>query len=62
MRRKKNKKKRKPARNAGELWTDPYLEAWLKLTPAQRLARSWRLRRRLRDLQAIHDAKSLPQL
>lgn len=41
---------------------DPYREMWLRLTPAQRLRRSWRLRSRIPDLQAVHDAKSLPKL
>ena len=36
--------------------------AWLRLTPAQRLRRSWRLRRRIPDLQAVHDAKLWPKL
>ncbi|MBI3267898.1 MAG: hypothetical protein HYZ53_02670 [Planctomycetes bacterium] len=40
---------------------DPYWEEWLRLTPAQRLARSWALRRRLPDLQAVHDAKLFPK-
>ena len=42
------------------LWTDPYLWAWMALTPAERLRRAWRLRSRFNNLQAIHDAKSLP--
>jgi hypothetical protein len=41
--------------------TDPYLEAWLALTPAERLRRAWRLRARLKDPQAVHDAKTLPE-
>lgn len=40
----------------------PYLEMWRALTPAQRLRRAWRLRRRLRNLEAIHDAKTFPEL
>jgi hypothetical protein len=42
--------------------TDPYREMWLSLTPAQRLRRAWRLRRRLKNIQAIHDAKTFPEL
>lgn len=36
-------------------------DAWLHLTPAQRLERSWRLRARLPDPQAIHDRKLFPK-
>lgn len=35
--------------------------AWLELTPAERLRRSWALRKRLRDPQAVHDAKLFPR-
>jgi hypothetical protein len=41
---------------------DPYLEMWRSLTPRERLRRAWRLRKRLKNLQAIHDEKSLPKL
>lgn len=41
---------------------DPYREAWRALTPAERLRRSWRLRLRLPDPQAVHDAKTFPKL
>jgi hypothetical protein len=41
---------------------DPYLEMWMALSPAERLRRSWRLRRLLKNPQAIHDAKTLPEL
>jgi hypothetical protein len=41
---------------------EPYLQAWLALTPAERLHRAWRLRLRLRDPQAVHDEKSIPKL
>lgn len=34
---------------------------WVHLTPAERLRRSWALRKRLRDPQAVHDAKLFPQ-
>ena len=37
-------------------------DAWLKLTPRERLARSWALRSKLRDPQAVHDAKLWPNL
>ena len=36
-------------------------EDWLALTPGERLKRSWALRARLRDPQAVHDAKLFPK-
>ena len=39
---------------------DPYREMWLSLSPSERLERSWRLRTRLKDIRAIHDAKTFP--
>jgi hypothetical protein len=41
---------------------DPYREMWRELSPAARLRRSWRMRSRVKNLQAVHDAKSLPKL
>jgi hypothetical protein len=43
-------------------YEDPYREAWLALTPSQRFRRSWRLRKKLKNLQAVHDAKTFPEL
>ena len=40
----------------------PYLEYWMSLTPRERLRRAWRLRKRLKNLQAIHDEKTFPEL
>lgn len=40
---------------------DTFWETWLALTPAERLRRSWSLRRRVVDLDAVHDAKLHPQ-
>jgi hypothetical protein len=40
---------------------DLFFEDWLALTPRERLARSWALRARLRDPQAVHDAKLFPK-
>jgi hypothetical protein len=56
--------KRRARRNprTEEEVVDPYLAMWRALTPRQRLRRAWRLRRRIKNLQAIHDAKSLPKL
>lgn len=36
-------------------------DAWLKLTPGERLARSWNLRSRIRDPEAVHDQKLFPK-
>lgn len=36
-------------------------DAWRRLTPAERLERSWRLRARLPDPQAVHDRKLFPK-
>lgn len=47
---------------AADAELNPYREVWLSLTPAQRLRRSWRLRKRLKNLPAIHDAKTFPDL
>jgi hypothetical protein len=35
--------------------------AWRKLSPKERLARSWKKRSKLRDPQAYHDAKLFPK-
>jgi len=40
---------------------DLFRRDWLALTPAERLARSWALRARLRDPQSVHDAKFFPK-
>lgn len=34
---------------------------WLQLTPAERLRRSWALRKRLPDVRAVHDRKLFPK-
>jgi hypothetical protein len=52
----------KPSRWVVELETEPYRRYWLSLTPWQRLLRSWRMRRLLKDPEAAHDARSLPRL
>ncbi len=36
-------------------------EVWTKLSPAERLRRSWALRKRLPDLRAVHDRKLFPE-
>jgi hypothetical protein len=40
----------------------PYkTEVWRRLTPGERLRRSWQLRSRLPDLKAVHDRKLFPK-
>jgi hypothetical protein len=40
----------------------PYkADVWRKLTPGERLRRSWQMRSRIPDLQAVHDRKLFPQ-
>ncbi len=36
-------------------------EEWLRLTPAERLARAWRLRERIPDPESVHDRKLFPK-
>ena len=55
-------RRRRKAEARPEFWTDPYMEAWMALTPAERLRRAWWLRSRLKDIQKFHDEKSLPKL
>lgn len=45
-----------------DLETEPYREDWLLLSPGERLLRSWAQRRQVKDLEAAHDERSLPQL
>jgi hypothetical protein len=35
--------------------------AWLKLTPKERLRRSWAMRTRIGDLRSVHDRKLFPR-
>ena len=40
----------------------PYkTSVWERLTPGERLRRSWAMRRRLRDPRAVHDSKLFPK-
>ncbi len=40
----------------------PWLSDWLALTPGERLRRAWRLRKHIKNLPELHDAKTLPVL
>jgi hypothetical protein len=51
---------RKPL-SIGEALSPLKEDAWRRLSPRERLARSWSMRSRLRDLAAIHDQKLLPK-
>ena len=47
----------------GELGVSaPCLRMWRSLSPAERLKRPWRPRGRLKNLAAIHEAKTFPGL
>lgn len=40
----------------------PYkAEVWRRLSPRERLRRSWQMRSRIRDLMAVHDRKLFPK-
>jgi hypothetical protein len=40
----------------------PYkAEVWRRLTPRERLRRSWQLRSRISDLKGVHDRKLFPK-
>jgi hypothetical protein len=42
--------------------SSPYkADVWLRLTPRERLRRSWQMRSRLPDLKAVHDRKLFPK-
>jgi hypothetical protein len=41
----------------------PYkFEVWRRLTPRERLRRSWQMRSRIPDLKAVHDRKLFPKI
>jgi hypothetical protein len=44
----------------GEALSPYKAEVWRRLTPRERLRRSWQMRSRLPDLQAVHDRKLFP--
>jgi hypothetical protein len=52
---------RRVARSSRRHELDLFEEQWLSLTPSERLTRSWRLRARLKDPFAVHDAKLFPK-
>ncbi len=41
---------------------NPVWRAWLALSPEQRILRAWARRSFLKDPEAAHDARSLPEL
>ncbi len=56
--------KTKPIRVTFRSATQPEGHAvltWLRLSPAERLRRSWRLRRRLPHPERVHDEKLFPR-
>ncbi|MBI2931449.1 MAG: hypothetical protein HYY16_07335 [Planctomycetes bacterium] len=53
-----------PKRRRDDLthYEEPYRAYWRALSPRERLRRAWRLRRRIRDLQKLHDQRLFPRL
>lgn len=50
----------KPARLRDAI--SPYkAEVWRRLSPRERLRRSWQMRSRIRDPKAVHDRKLFPK-
>ncbi|HZE99105.1 MAG TPA: hypothetical protein VE981_19020 [Planctomycetota bacterium] len=45
-----------------DLETEPIRQDWLLLSPGRRLALAWKMRRFLKDPEALHDERSLPRL
>jgi len=42
-------------------YEEPYREFWRSLSPRERLRRAWKLRKRVRDIQKLHDEKLVPR-
>ncbi len=42
--------------------TEPVRQDWLLLTPGQRLIRAWRMRKQVKNLEALHDERTYPRL
>jgi hypothetical protein len=53
--------KSSPEISVAEVLSPFKMAEWLKLTPAERVRRSWALRERLPDLRAVHDRKLFPK-
>jgi hypothetical protein len=49
------------AMSLGEAVSPYQADVWRRLTPRERLRRSWRMRSRLPDLKAVHDRKLFPK-
>jgi hypothetical protein len=50
-----------PALKLAEAVSPYKTDVWRRLTPRERLRRSWQMRSRLPDLQAVHDRKLFPK-
>jgi hypothetical protein len=42
-------------------YEEPYRDFWRSLSPRERLRRAWKLRKRVRDIQKLHDEKLVPR-
>jgi hypothetical protein len=49
------------AMKPGEAVSPYKAEVWRRLTPSERLRRSWQMRSRIPDLKAVHDRKLFPK-
>ena len=45
----------------GEALSPYKADVWRRLTPRERLRRSWEMRSRIPDLKALHDSKLFPK-
>jgi hypothetical protein len=59
---KTNSKTKSAGMTAADVLAPFKTQAWLRLSPAARLRRAWRLRKLIPNLRAIHDQKIFPRL
>ena len=60
----RNRQPKEPASwnlTLGEAVAPYQAEVWRRLTPRERLRRSWQMRSRIPDLKAVHDRKLFPK-
>jgi len=55
-------KSRRIATVTREKYEEPYREFWRSLTPRERLHRMLKLRRRVPNIQKLHDEKLIPRI
>jgi hypothetical protein len=57
-----SRKSRRIAIVTREKYEEPYREFWRSLTPRERLHRVLKLRRRVPNIQKLHDEKLIPRI